>query len=84
MKNNFEQYSSQLVLITLGFKPVVRVEEMSSVSVRIFLDGNEVERKMMMGRHGKNLAAMRKMLDIFSRQQNASGTLYIEFPKEMV
>ena len=78
---NFEQlfvtYITQLVEITYGFTPQVSISMPDPTKVAIVLDGNEIERSMMMGRKASNFKAIKMLFRTFCRRHGYFSYLFI-------
>lgn len=82
MKEIFEKYITNIVELTFGFTPKVRIELWGDEMIKVFLDGNEFQRRQMMGYNAYNLRAMKQLLVIFSMRHKIFVSLNIEFPPE--
>lgn len=79
MKEKFSNYIRDIVNMTFGFEPSVRIDSPNQGVIKIFLDSNEDERKQMMGYHAQNFHALKQMLICFSKKHNVYVFLYLEF-----
>lgn len=76
----FERYITKVIENTFGFTPKVRILMPNEGVIKVFLDGNESERKQMMGHHAQNFKALKQLLICFGRKHNIYAFLFIEFP----
>lgn len=81
MISEFTEYARQIIKLTCGFEPNVRVEEPFVGTVQIFLSGTPEERSLIMGREGKNINAFSRLIFIFARRNKYYSYTYVQ-PKE--
>ena len=79
MSEIFTKYITDIIFMTFGFKPLVRVDTPNDGVYKVYLDGNEEQRKQMMGYHAQNFHALKQMLICFSKKYNVYVFLYLEF-----
>lgn len=72
-----ENYVVKLITHTFGFVPKIQVYFDSADCIKVFLDGSEDERKMMMGKFSNNFQAIKTMLRIFCKTNGYDSYLYI-------
>ncbi len=80
-KYNFEEifatYITNLVEITFGFTPKVRIQIPCVGKVAVILDGSDAERCKMMGKDANNLKAMKMLLRAYSNRYDIFSYLYV-------
>lgn len=81
-KEAFNNYILQLIVLTFGFTPTIKIEMPNEGIVKIFLDGSEDQRKQIMGHHAQNFHALRRLLVCFSRRYDVYAYLYLNFKNE--
>lgn len=79
IKEIFQDYIKDIVQMTFGFEPQVRIETPTGNVVRIFLDGDEGQRKQMMGYHATTFNALKQILRCFSKHHKVYVFLFLEF-----
>lgn len=77
IEKEFEKYTKEIIRLTFGFEPQVTAIFPSDTTVQLNLDGSERERRLMMGREGNNLRAIKGLLRVFSKTNNRFCYLYI-------
>ena len=81
MKNEFTEYLEQIINLTCGFKPALKVVEPYSGTIQVWIEGTPDERALIMGKEAKNLQAFTKLAHIFARRHNTYIYIYVR-PKD--
>ncbi len=76
-EKQFHDYLEVLLGSTFGFVPQINVSMPSAQTVQIMVDGTDEQRRMIMGREGKNLTALKMVIRIFARRRNCYAYIYI-------
>lgn len=80
MESILKEYIGNLIYITLGFDPIVIVEKYNEGVFNVSLNGDEVQRKRMMGKQAQNLIAFNNVSRVFARQHNIYINIHVERP----
>lgn len=73
----FKTYMENLILDTFGFMPKVTVVQQVYNVYNITLDGDDTERRMMMGKGAANFQILKGMVRLFARKNQAYAFLFI-------
>ena len=83
MTKDFQKYIEQIINLTFGFVPHIRVEEPYVGTVQIFIEGSPDERAMIMGKEGKTITALTRLINCYGRKHNTFCYTYVR-PKDYV
>ena len=81
MTQEFTKYMEQIITLTCGFKPALRVIEPTTGTIQVWIEGTPDERALIMGKEAKNLQAFTKLAHIFARRHNLFCYIYVR-PKD--
>jgi hypothetical protein len=73
----------QIINLTCGFKPALRVIEPTVGTIQVWIEGTPDERALIMGKEAKNLQAFTRLAHIFARRHKVFIYLYVK-PKSVV
>jgi hypothetical protein len=71
----------QIINLTCGFKPALRVIEPTVGTIQVWIEGTPDERALIMGKEAKNLQAFTRLAHIFARRHKLFCYIYIR-PKD--
>ena len=75
--NEYKTYLENIIEMTCGFKPNVRVDEITPGTMQAFLEGTQEEQALMMGKEGRTIAAITRLSIIFGKRHNFYTYIYV-------
>ena len=83
MQQEFSNYMEQIINLTCGFKPALRVIEPTTGTIQVWIEGTPDERALIMGKEAKNLQAFTRLAHIFARRHKLFCYIYVK-PKTII
>ena len=73
----FQTYLENIIESTCGFKPKVRVDEITPGTMQAFLEGTQEQQALMMGKEGRTITAITRLALIYGKRHNFFIYIYV-------
>lgn len=84
IKIEFKNLVETMISMTFGFTPHVKIIVPYANTIQIWIEGEQEERAIIMGKDGKNIAAISRLAFIFARRNNCYVYIYVQPKDEMI
>lgn len=78
MSKKLKTFIESIVFLIFGFTPIVSCFENKDNAMIVTLDGNDIEKRMLMGKMAQNLKALKMMIRIYGRRNGYSIEIFIK------
>ena len=81
MQEELKKFITDLIELTFGFTPTVNITALSDNNTQVFIQGNEEERAILMGKSAQTLKAITRLTIVFAKRHKFWVHIYIQ-PRE--
>lgn len=75
-EQDIRKFLEGILLPVFGFIPEIEIAFPSNLSIQIWFNGDNEQRRILMGKDGKNITAIHRMLTVFNHRQGFKDYIY--------